>query len=236
MYYLHSFCEWIQTNGQIPLLIDSMKRINPATIFRASLIAMVTFHFFGVLGIWSSLKALFLCTTPFVLLLSTMCLFLNFEKVSKRLLSLFLICAAIGYSAEVIGVQTGYLFGDYYYGENLGPKIVGVPLTIAINWASLCIASASIMSRLHVSRPLRIVLAALIPVAIDMMIEPLCSKLDFWHWTSGQIPVFNYVTWLGFSLIFCAIYMVSQIELKNRFAKYYLLIQVTFFGLLNLLL
>lgn len=197
---------------------------------------MVTIHFFGLLGIASSSKELFLCTTPFVLLLSTICLFLNFQRVSKYLVSLLLICAAIGYSAEVIGVQTGYLFGNYYYGETLGLKIFGVPLTIAVNWASLCIASASIMHKVKVFRPLQIIIAALIPVVIDMMIEPLCSKLDFWHWTSGQVPIFNYLTWFVFSLLFCAIYIGSRVELRNRFAKYYLLVQIMFFGLLNLLL
>jgi len=69
-----------------------------------------------------------------------------------------------------------------------------------------------------------------------MLIEPLCSNLDFWHWTDGKVPVFNFFTWLVFSLLFCAIFLISEIELKNRFAKYYLLVQIGFFGLLNLLL
>jgi len=212
-----------------------MKNGNLEKIFRTCLIAMVTIHFFGVLGISSNSKELFLSTTPFVLLLSTICLFLNFQRISKYLVSLLLICAAIGYSAEVIGVQTGYLFGNYYYGETLGLKVYGVPLTIAVNWASLCIASASIMHRVKLYRPLQIIIATSIPVVIDIMMEPLCSKLDFWHWTSGQVPVLNYLTWFVFSLLFCAIYIVSKVELRNRFAKYYLLIQITFFGLLNLL-
>jgi putative membrane protein len=213
-----------------------MKRMNPATIFKASLVAMVTFHFFGIIGISSRFKELFLSTTPFVLVVSTICLFLNFKKATKSLVYLFLICSTIGYFAEVIGVNTGYLFGSYYYGENLGIKLFGVPLTIAVNWAGLCIASASVMTELKVSKPIKIILAGLIPVVIDMLIEPLCSKLDFWHWTDGKVPVFNFLTWLVFSLVFCAIYLVSEIELKNRFAKYYLLVQIGFFGLLNLLL
>ena len=213
-----------------------MKKVNSETIFRTCLIATITIHFFGIIGIMSGSKELFLRTTPFVLLFSTICLFLNFERLSKYLVSLFLICAVVGYLAEAFGVQTGYLFGNYYYGETLGLKIFGVPLTIAVNWASLCIASASIMHKVKVFRPLQIIIAALIPVVIDMMIEPLCSKLDFWHWTSGQVPVFNYLTWLAFSLLFCAIYITSKTDLKNHFAKYYLLIQFVFFGLLNLLL
>ena len=213
-----------------------MVKVSAPAVFRICLIALVTIHFFGVIGIASSFKDLFLRTTPLVLLISTLFLFLNFSSLSKRLVFLFFLCAAIGYLAEVIGVQTAYLFGSYYYGENLGLKIFGVPLTIAINRATLCIASASIMSQLKISKPLQIIIAAVIPVAIDMLIEPLCSKLDFWHWTSGVVPLFNYVTWLVFSLLFCAVYILSPARLDNPFAKYYLLVQVIFFGVLNLLL
>ncbi|MEL6558552.1 MAG: carotenoid biosynthesis protein [Bacteroidota bacterium] len=213
-----------------------MLKVSAPAIFRICLIALVTIHFFGVIGIASSYKELFLRTTPLVLLISTFFLFLNFSSLSKRLVILFFLCAAIGYLAEVTGVQTAYLFGSYYYGENLGFKVFGVPLTIAINWATLCIASASVMSQLKMPKMLQIILAAVIPVAIDMLIEPLCSQLDFWHWTSGEVPLFNYITWLAFSLLFCAVYLLSQSRLDNPFAKYYLLVQVIFFGVLNLLL
>ncbi|HCD86637.1 MAG TPA: carotenoid biosynthesis protein, partial [Algoriphagus sp.] len=29
----------------------------------------------------------------------------------------------IGFGAELIGIHTGYLFGDYVYGPTLGPKL-----------------------------------------------------------------------------------------------------------------
>lgn len=42
---------------------------------------------------------------------------------------------AITLTAELIGVATGFLFGNYTYSDQLGPKVFGlVPLVIPIAW------------------------------------------------------------------------------------------------------
>ncbi|MBK7882949.1 MAG: carotenoid biosynthesis protein [Chitinophagaceae bacterium] len=48
--------------------------------------------------------------------------------------SFLLICVCIGIAVEIIGVKTGFLFGNYSYGIVLGPKIQSVPILIGINW------------------------------------------------------------------------------------------------------
>ena len=53
-----------------------------------------------------------------------------------------------GLLAEIIGVQTGILFGSYAYGETLGLKIFGAPLVIGLNWVTTVIICASIVHKL----------------------------------------------------------------------------------------
>ena len=43
----------------------------------------------------------------------------------------------IGILVEVLGVNLNIIFGDYYYGNSLGPKIYGTPLIIGVNWLTL---------------------------------------------------------------------------------------------------
>ena len=45
-----------------------------------------------------------------------------------------LVCFATGIAVEIIGTATGGLFGDYQYGNVLGPSIQKVPFIIGINW------------------------------------------------------------------------------------------------------
>ncbi len=42
-----------------------------------------------------------------------------------------------GFFAEIIGVHTGLLFGDYTYGQSLGFKLWNILLIIAVNWLIL---------------------------------------------------------------------------------------------------
>ena len=63
-------------------------------------------------------------------------------------IAVFLIAFAIGFSAELIGVHSGMLFGNYSYGNNLGLKLAEVPLIIGINWGVLAVTSASITETL----------------------------------------------------------------------------------------
>ena len=45
-----------------------------------------------------------------------------------------MICFAVGVSVEIMGINTGILFGDYTYGDVLGFKLRDVPVLIGVNW------------------------------------------------------------------------------------------------------
>lgn len=207
-----------------------------STRLRTSLIISLVVHFFGVVGMafWS--LSWFLQFTPLVLLLSTFLLFYNIEHAQRRLWWTFGGILLLGLTAEAIGVQTGYLFGDYYYGDSLGPKVLGVPLTIGMNWAALCLAAAFVIKTVQLPFVLKVLLGGALPVLIDFLMEPLCSTLDFWYWDGGVVPIFNYTTWYVCSLLFVGGFLMVIKTMKNRFAAYFLGIQFLFFLCLNIVL
>ncbi|MDC3241268.1 carotenoid biosynthesis protein [Flavobacteriaceae bacterium] len=94
------------------------------------------FHVSGLIGIIYSNASWFIKGTPVNLLLSFSLLLLNTEW-SKKMLFLVVLCFATGMLAEILGVQYGFIFGEYSYGKALGIKFMNVPLMIGINWCIL---------------------------------------------------------------------------------------------------
>ena len=94
------------------------------------------FHISGLIGIIYSNASWFIKATPFNLLLSFALLIINIEW-NKKLFLLIVTCFSVGMLSEIIGVNYGFLFGEYSYGKALGIKFKGVPLIIGINWCLL---------------------------------------------------------------------------------------------------
>ena len=139
----------------------------------------------------------------------------------------------LGMLAEWIGVHTGALFGQYQYGHILGPKLLGVPLIIGINWAMLSIVSASLLATLKLHFWVEVALASLLMVFLDFLMEPVAVKLGFWNWHNGKIPVFNYICWLLLSLVLQTIYRKWRLNEKNNVAVALFIFMTVFFSVLN---
>ena len=60
-------------------------------------------------------------------------------KPSLSNVLIVLLVYIITFFSEWIGVNYGWLFGSYVYGESLGFKIGGVPLLIGANWLLLAL-------------------------------------------------------------------------------------------------
>ena len=157
----------------------------------------------GTIGILLPLtRALFLGLTPVMLILSFVLVVVEEGKWTRFNVFALLFIFAGGFFVEFIGVNYGYLFGDYQYGTTLGPKWKGVPLTIAMNWAMLCIASRSLVNLVTQHKALSAFLAAAVVTAYDYLLEPVAIKFSWWWWDEGIIPMLNYICWFGFSFIF----------------------------------
>ena len=167
----------------------------------------------GMIGIWLGYGAWFLPKTPFNLLLGVALLYWNFplKNVWPGIL-IWSLVYIIGMGVEMIGVNTGLLFGDYWYGENMGPKLADVPLLIGINWVVLTFITATIAKRFIGNPWMAPVCGAALMVALDFFIEPVASVFDYWHWDAGYAPLRNYIDWFVVSF-------AMQLLVKNFVPK-----------------
>ena len=121
-----------------------MSLITPPVVSKLNLSLAVIwlFHVCGAIGIIYGDAGWFTEATPLNLILCFMLLLFNLKINTKTLITL-LICYTVGLSAEIIGVNFGFLFGQYQYGSTLGIKWMGVPLIIGINWCLFCLLYTS---------------------------------------------------------------------------------------------
>lgn len=182
----------------------------------------------------SSIRSFFVDLSFFHLLLSFLVLLLSRKKYGLHFWGFLGLSFIIGMAAEWVGVHTGLLFGTYNYGSVLGPKILAVPLIIGINWAMLSIISAALIEKLNLKAWLEIGLAALLMVFLDFLMEPVAIKLHFWNWQNQEIPIYNYVCWLGISILIQTIYRRWHLNEANNVAIALFFFITAFFSILNL--
>jgi uncharacterized membrane protein len=139
---------------------------------------------------------------------------------------------SVGFFVEVIGVKTGVIFGQYWYGTTLGPKILNVPITIGCNWLMLNYSANVIANKIPFPNLLKAAFAALLMTLLDVLIEPVAMKLSFWNWANDSVPFQNYGAWFLISFLLSATFFQSNISRNNRLAALLFALQVLFF-LLN---
>ena len=124
-----------------------------------------------------------------------------YELGIKRSLEFLAITCSVGFLAEVLGTNSGFPFGKYYYNNYLGEKFLGVPVVVPLVWfviAYLCysIVAGNIRgvvpgvrsdSRTFVWKIA--LLSAFGAVAWDFMIDPMFSSYGYWVWTGQYIPL-----------------------------------------------
>ena len=185
----------------------------------------------GIAGILSQVHPDFILLTP-VNLLVTLGVVLWWHPGWNRTTVLFLLtCYVVGFGAELFGVQTGLLFGEYIYGEVLGIKVWETPLMIGINWMMLAYCSGVTVNqwagRLHWL--IKAALAAALMVALDLLIEPVAIRYGFWDWPGGTIPLKNYFGWFMVAFPLMCIFMYRQGRTLNKVGVALFIWQFVFF-------
>lgn len=167
--------------------------------------------------------------SPYTLLLTCFVFLIHSPLADKKFLVAFFSIAFLGFIVEVIGVKTGLIFGKYSYGDGLGIKLLEVPLIISINWAMLICAGTIVVSRIFANKIAVLSVAALLVTGIDLLIEQVAPKLDFWLFDGGFPSLHNYFGWIG--VAFCTSYFFYPTIIKgNRTVSLILLIlQIIFF-------
>lgn len=200
-------------------------------------IALFVFYTVGVIGIlMPSMRSQVLRLTPMNLLLTAFLLLWGNGKNSVSLIKAVFFAFSLGFIVEVLGVQTGVLFGAYSYGDPLGFKVFDVPLLIGVNWLILSFSSLGIAGKIVNSSMFQVILSSLLMVFLDFIIEPVAIQLDFWNWTHGEIPIQNYIMWLATSLVVNSIAKAYLKEVHFKTSLYVMLAQIYFFTSLQLFL
>lgn len=194
------------------------------------ILLLFLFHFFGLIACYMDvLKPLFDLGTPFHLILITTILLWDSTIWSFK----FGLCLAsafiIGIASEIIGVNTGWLFGSYYYTNALGITLFGVPVLIGVTWIGTTYACNVISASWSNSSFLAAVYAALLMVLFDIVLERFATAVPLWQWAGGSIPIYNYVCWFGIGLIISMLFQYQKCVRPNTVAPYFLLSQVIFF-------
>jgi len=201
---------------------------------KVSVFAIWLFHVCGMIGISYGNKDLFLSFTPVNLIISFFLLFVNQIQITQReILSVFTIFF-IGMICEILGVNYGYIFGDYVYLDNLGTKVFGVPILIGINWVILTFITGSISSYIFKKNlNISILSGAIFMILLDLIIEPVAPLLGFWIFDLPSVPLQNYVGWFLIGLATQFIYQKFVVDKEISFSANLLLANIVFFSFLN---
>lgn len=188
------------------------------------------FHISALIGIASGALEWFIQKTPLNLMISLLLFLFIYPINSIGKILAFALFFFGGMFAEWLGVHYGILFGDYVYGNNLGPKLDGVPYLIGIYWALLTFITASILDYTQLKAIPKIILAAALMVLLDYFMEHNAPVFDFWRFEGGTAPLENYTTWFTLALVFQAVVRVLKIKGNKPFSTHLYLAQLVFFA------
>ena len=195
---------------------------------------LVILYTVGLVGLHTESRAWFLAATPLTLVISAGLLVWNQRDWNMAAVAAIVTCMVVGYAVEVVGVKTGLLFGDYTYGPTLGFKLLDVPLVIGLNWLLLTYATGTLWAGLRAHKLVQAAGAAATMTILDVLIEPVAMRLDFWQWAGDSVPLRNYAGWLVVSFLLLTLFQYLRFEKGNPVAAAVLGLQFVFFGTLNL--
>lgn len=198
---------------------------------------LLLFHVTGFLGLaFSKDPAFYLQFVPLNLLLTAALLLAFHRDRTPAFWGFCLVVTLVGFGVEVVGVTTGKLFGQYAYGATLGLQWQQTPLLIGINWLMLTYMAGILACYLPLPGFLRAVVAALLLVGLDVCLEPVAVRYDFWTWQYDVIPFQNFKGWFMVALILQVYFNRMEFDKRNSLVPFVYLLQVLFFFGLNMLL
>ncbi|RAR48116.1 carotenoid biosynthesis protein [Flavobacterium lacus] len=214
-------------------MLDILKKYK----LKISITLLIAFYVSGLIGILTNSSTIdFLSLTPLNLIVNMVLLLANHQFGKRNLLLIFFSIGLLGFFIELLGVNTGIIFGEYTYGETLGWKFFETPLIIGVNWIMLTYAVVYTIGNRIINNVVKALVCAAILVALDFLIEPVAIAYDFWSWENEVIPLKNYIAWFCISFVFCFAIAKYKNESKNDLAPFLLLFQFIFFGIFNFVL
>lgn len=221
------------------------------TIYNIALFVALLIHTVGLFGILlTPYKDWFVEKTFFNLLLMAVLLIATHKGKNKNFFLFLIITFIAGFGIEVLGVNTGAIFGSYAYNDILGIQFFNVPLIISLNWFVIIYCTGmfatayenymlqklnesgfSLSSRLNMIS--FIFDATLLAVFFDWVMEPAAIKLGYWQWQNNNVPFYNYISWIIVSALLLVVFKKLNTGRRNIFAVHLFIIQVLFFLVLR---
>jgi putative membrane protein len=199
---------------------------------------IIIYYAIGLVGLSITLTGkYFIYLTPFSILINLFFIFYFNINWSVRFITCGLLIYILSMTAEIIGVNTGLIFGSYTY-ENtiLGPRLLETPLIIGINWFILIYCTFIFINKFKFPLIIRILMGGLMMLIFDILLEPVAGKMLMWNWLSIGIPLINYAAWFIMTCAFISIMYLAKVNIQNVISTHLLLIQFLFFAGLNLFL
>ena len=198
---------------------------------RAVEIFFIIFYSIGFFGLATPFSHnTFIKLFPVALILSfTAILLYHQHSYNTRIIAVLTIIGLAGYFIEVAGISTHIVFGNYSYGNALGIKVLNTPILIGINWIMLSYAGSSIVDPFPLSAYLKIIIASLLMLLYDIILELIAADLDMWYWDSDIVPLRNYIAWFGMAMIFQTFIKIMKIKTRNSIALMIVFVQIIFF-------
>jgi putative membrane protein len=191
------------------------------------------FHISGMIGISFGDKEFFLSFTWVNLLVAFLLLLINQKRLERiELKSIFLIFI-IGMVSEILGVNYGFIFGEYVYLDNLGVKTLGVPVLIGVNWIILTFITGSFSCSISKNKYLSVLIGAILMVLLDLLMEPVAPLLGFWIFDLPTVPLQNYVGWFIIGILTHIIFQFKISKKEYTYSTHLLIVNAIFFAFLN---
>jgi putative membrane protein len=116
-------------------------------------------------------------------------------------------------AVEAVGLATGFPYGEYRYGDVLGPRLLGVPFLVPLAWLMMAWPSWVLAARLARRPVVRVVVAAAVFAGWDVVLDPQMVQAGYWTWAHprpglpgiGTVPLSNLAGWLLAGLLLMAL-------------------------------
>ncbi|MBA2422259.1 MAG: carotenoid biosynthesis protein [Chitinophagales bacterium] len=206
-----------------------------ASRLTASIILLIVIYLFAIAALFYGSNTVFNLIFSFNILFSLIILFLFHKGWHLRVVLALAAIVMAGFLIELVGVNTGKIFGNYQYGASLGFEINGTPLIVGFHWLLLVYTTHVTIREIGITRPWIELTGAGLMTAMDYLIEPVAMKYELWQWEGGDVPLQNFVAW--FYLSFLMHFYINRVKpiYENKIAMPTFIVILIFFITLNIL-
>jgi putative membrane protein len=196
---------------------------------------LVALYAIAMVGLWQpATQYIFVRLIP-VLWLVTLGFMLYHQKHwNMRIIAFCVFVFAATFAVQVVGVQSGKIFGVYAFGKSLGPKLWDVPVAMGVLWLILVYCVGVMLKSLNYHVLIKAAIGAGMLVMLDVLIEPVALKFGMWGFDKGRVPLMNYIAWYIISFPLILLFLNLRAKVRNELAPYAFCAIAGFFLVANL--